>query len=291
MATGYADKTDLGGVLKAPEDTSGAKIEELIKEQGWQVQAVDWAFTKVTGESIVQKVIMPITGDYTRIQMNGDAWRTGAEAMDVMSANLNAGVDQVRESWEGAAAVAHEVFVKAVWKAGLLAEAQVAKLIAKGFDKVAEGAKKLCQKALDLIKFLVNKLIDAIKKAWIPAYGWIKAAELIWDAYQIYRKIMEIVEAVKRIIETAKQLHDTISQVPSQLGKIKDVRSVGDAIEVGKDLKQSATDIKDGATSIRDDARGIGDSAKEARAAGRETGKDAKALNDHLRKPAGANPR
>lgn len=291
MATGYADKIELGSVLQPPADTSGAKIEELIKQQGWQVQAVDWAFTKVTGESIVQKVIMPITGDYTRIQLNGDAWRTGAEAMNTMSANLNAGVDQVRESWEGAAAVAHEVFVKAVWKAGLLAEAQVAKLIAKGFDKVAEGSKKLCQKALDLIKFLVNKLIDAIKKAWVPAYGWIKAAELIWDAYQIYRKIMEIVAAVKRIIETAKQLHETISQVPSQLGKIKDVRSVGEAIAVGKEISQSATEIKDGAGSIRDDARGIGDSAKGARAAGEEAGKDAQAIHDHLRKPAGANPR
>jgi hypothetical protein len=272
-----ADGSEIIAVLQPPQVSAGENIQQLVEEAGWQVTAVDWAFEKVTGHSLVETVIMPITGDFNKIQCNAEAWRTIADSMTQFSATMSGNADIVGSDWKGQAATAHKLYVHVGFKAGFLVESKVAGIIAKGFDAVADGSKKLCAKALDLLKTLVKKVIDAISKSWIPAYGWVRAAELIWDAYQIYQKIIEIIDMVKEIVQKVGEMWSSLQNIGSQLAKIKDIRSIGDAKQFAKDLsgdvkdvkdefndvKATATDIRDTATDIKNTATGTDDTAPE----------------------------
>ncbi|MCP2165950.1 hypothetical protein [Goodfellowiella coeruleoviolacea] len=260
----YDDGGAITEVLSPPEEPSGADIQQMVQEAGWQVAAVDWIFTKVTGESIVEKVIMPITGDFRKIAQDGESWDKVGEAMSTLADTLVSNVNAVRQNWDGAAAVKHELYVQAGWRAGLFVEGQVAKLIAKGFNSVAEGSQRLCAKALDLLKTLVNKLIDAIAKIWIPAAGWIRAAQLVWDAYQLYQKIMSIIDAVKDIIERCKALWESVQNIGGQLAKLKDARSIGDVVDIATGISDEVGNIKDNVQGIKDDATDIAANAREA---------------------------
>ncbi|APU12581.1 hypothetical protein UA75_02475 [Actinoalloteichus sp. GBA129-24] len=279
----YQDAGAVTEALQPPEQPGGESIQDMVREAGWQVSAVDWVFTQVTGESIVEKVIMPITGDFNRIAMNGEAWRTVGTAIGALGDTMESNVGTVRESWNGNAAVQHEMFVRTVWKGGLFVEAQIANLVGMAFDKVAEGSRLLCAKALDLLSWLVDKLIDAIAKIWIPAYGWVKAAQLVWDAYQLYTKIMDIIEAVKAIIESAQSIMQSVQSIGSQLAQIKDVRSVDDAIALATGIASDAQSIAEQTNSIRDNASQISSDLNEASGHVRDVAQGTRELPGNLR--------
>jgi len=288
VTTAYADKESVGDVLTVNEAT-GEGLKAAIENMGWEVQAVNWVFEQVTGENLVQAIIAPITGDFEKVRVNAEAWRAVGAAMDTIATNLSHNVALVRDNWSGTAALAHEAFIQTAWRGGLFVEKQVAELIARGFDKVADGSQKLAEQALRLIEYLVRRLVDAAAKVWIPAYGWVKAAELVWDAYQIYQRIVRIIEAIQQLVESAKGLMESLQGIKSALSEIKDVNSVSDVINIAMDVKdnvQSAqeqiTAIGDSVNTIRDDATGLRNDAREMR-------NDARDLRNHLRSNGNTN--
>jgi uncharacterized membrane protein YgcG len=256
----YADVTPVESLLQAPEVDTAGGIEELIADQSFQVQAVDWIFEQVTGRSLVETIIVPITGDWTRIAANGEAWRSAGSAVDAISDNLTANMDELQNHWTGAAAESFGTHIRVVWAGGLAAEAGLARLIGDGFDVVAEQSQRLCQEVLDQLERLVNKLLEAISTSWIPIVGWARAVKLVWDAYRIYEAIMGIIDAIKGLIEAAQALFDAVGRIRSALEAIPDVRNFEDAVAVARELNagvhdatSAAQDINDGVGSARDD--------------------------------------
>ncbi|MCP2250513.1 hypothetical protein [Lentzea aerocolonigenes] len=265
MTTSYSDPRPVVASLKQPE-IDRASLNDVLQDQGWGVQAVNWVFEAVTGESLVATIITPITGDWTKIRADGDAWRMVGNAMNDVSYNLTDAVGKVRGHWDGDAARAHEKYIALGWKAGLLAEMGVAQLIAKGFDTVASGAEALGKQAARLLDYLVNKLLEAAATVWIPLAGWIKAAEMVWNAYQIYRRVMDIIDTVQKLISDVKALFDAVGRVFSAIGKLKDADTLAEAMnatqevaEAGRDVRNAVNDIHDDMTSIKDSATEIAD--------------------------------
>jgi len=123
-------------------------------------------------------------GDWSRIAANGEAWRSAGQAMLAMADNLAGNIDELRSHWSGAASDSFGVHVQQVWPAALESQAQVAQLVGKGFDTVAEEGRKLVQEALEELEKLVDKLIEAIAVIWVPFAGWARAVQMVWDAFQ-----------------------------------------------------------------------------------------------------------
>ncbi|MCP2332281.1 hypothetical protein [Actinoalloteichus caeruleus] len=273
----YQDASALAALSSPPEPVDpGESIEQMVRDAGWRVYGVDWAFQQVTGQSIVEGVIMPITGDFGKIATNGEAWNKVADGVSELRQALNDNVEVVRQEWDGEAAVSHETFIKVVWGGGLLVEQGVAKLIGMAFTQTAEGSKALAKQALRLLDWLVQKLIDAIAKIWIPAYGWVKAAQLIWDAYQLYQKIIAIVDSIQAIIESAQAIFESVQTIGSKLAEIKDVRSVSDAVDLLTDISDEVRDISGEVGNIRDNAASIRDNASSATRDLRDMSRDAR---------------
>jgi methyl-accepting chemotaxis protein len=271
----YADTNPVADHLQAPEVDTAGGIEEMIADQSLQVRAVDWIFERVTGESLIEKVIMPITGDWTRIAANGEAWRSVGDAVRAISDNLSANVDTLQQHWTGNASDSFGTHIRLVWFGGLQAEAGLATLIGEGFDAVAEMSQRLCQEALDLLERVVNKLIEAAATALIPIVGWGRAVKIVWDAYQIYQAIMGIIEAIRGIIEAAQQLFDAVGRIRNALEAIPDVRNANDAVAVAQELAggvmdatEAARSVQDNVTSARDDFNQASETANSAAGGG-----------------------
>lgn len=255
----YSDVDPVGGHLQPPEIRSGG-LEEMIANQSIQVQAVDWIFERITGRSLIETVITPITGDWTRIAANGDAWRSVGAAVDAISNNLTANVEILRQHWTGGAADSFANHVNTVWAGALTAESALARLLGDGFEVVAEVSQQLCQEALDLLQRLVDKLLEAIAMLPVPFVGWARAIKIVWDAYQIYQSIMGIIETIRGVIEAAQQLLDAVGRIRGALEMIPDVRDVGDALDLARQLTGGVDAAVAAADSVQDrvDAAGNG---------------------------------
>ncbi|HEY0637456.1 MAG TPA: WXG100 family type VII secretion target [Pseudonocardiaceae bacterium] len=227
----YTDTNPVSTLLRTPTANSGG-IESLVANASPQVQVVDWIFKMVTGKSLVQTIIEPIAGDWSRIAANGEAWRSASQGIVAIAENLSGNVPQLQNNWSGAASDSFANHITSVWDQALRAQAELTELIGKGLDTIAEEGKKLVDQIMAELEKLVNKLIEAIAVIWVPFAGWARAVQMVWDAFQLFQAIMEIIQAIQGIIEAAQALFEAVGQIKSAIESIPDVRSAEDALAV-----------------------------------------------------------
>lgn len=259
---GFDDGSTITEPLKPPEDTSGEDIQDLVKEAGVEVMAVEWIFQKLTGETLTQKFIEPITGDFSKMSADAEAWRNISTSMKAFSAVMVGNEKVLGESWTGPAALAHKAYVEAGWRAGLAAEAGIASLIAKGFEFLSDTSKKLTAKALDLLKSLIDRLLTMAAEACVPIAGWVADAITgLTEILPLINAIITIIDTIKDVIQKVGELWNSVKDIGSQLAKIKDISSFSDAVDIGKHVAGDVGDIKDDAKAIAGDGVKIGKTA------------------------------
>ncbi|QUH05268.1 hypothetical protein HUO13_34850 [Saccharopolyspora erythraea] len=262
----FADEEDPIALLEAdPTKSNADALDAAVEDAGWQVQAVNWVYEKVTGENLIESLIAPITGDFSKIEVNAEAWGQVGEALSAIRTNLNAGISELRESWDGAGAVAFEGMLVGTWTVALEGDALLARLIGQGFQKAADMSRRMTGKALELIKKLVDRLIETAATGWIPVAGWANAVRQVERCVSIVMTIIELYEALTAMYEAVVALVDSIRSAGTNLSKIKEVNSLGDAVNLAIDIKGDATAVRDGVTGVRDSATQVRTSATETR--------------------------
>jgi RHS repeat-associated protein len=269
---GYADVEDPIALLnRAPDTAGGPKIEDAIREAGFEVQAVNWVWEKVVGEDLVTSIIEPITGDFEKIAQQAGEWRNVKDALQAIRNNLNSGLQELQPGWQGEAAEKFSQLIGTTWTLGIEADAQAANLIGFALNKVADGSRMACDRVLALIKTLVDKLIEAAAMLPIPVVGWARAVKLVYDGIQIYNAIMQLIEGIKSIIQGAQQVIQGVQQVGTALSKIKDIHNLNDALntanEAGEGIATTASGVravKDGATQAASAAGDLTHAASSA---------------------------
>lgn len=231
----YTDTVPVSSLLRTPTANSGG-IESLVANASPQVQVVDWIFKMVTGKSLVQTIIEPIAGDWSRIAANGEAWRSASQGLVAISQNLSGNIGQLQSHWSGSASDSFSNHITSVWDQALKSQAELTELIGKGLDTVAQEGKKLVDQLMKELEKLVDKLIQAIAVIWVPFAGWARAVQMVWDAFQLFQAIMQIIQAVKGIIEAAQALFQAVGQIKSAIEAIPDVRNAQDALAVANRL-------------------------------------------------------
>lgn len=247
MGTAYADKEDPVAELAKQREigTDHAQIQEEVKSAGIEVEVVDWVYKQVTGESLVESLVTPITGDFTKIAANATAWEQVGASLSAVRANLNHGVGELRQSWDGAAAGAFEDLMVATWTVALEADAAAATLVGKGFTKVSDVSKQMCGKILNLIKKIVDDLIEVAATGWIPAAGWANAVRKVLGIIKYVDIALSIIEALKQLYSSVGELAKSVQAAGCKLSEIKDVHSVGDAVNYAFELKDTASDVRE----------------------------------------------
>jgi RHS repeat-associated protein len=248
----YSDVEDPVAILnRAPEGYTGPQVADAIANAGFEVQAVNWVWQKIVGESLVDSIIKPITGDFDKIAEQAAQWKNVAHALQAVRNNLNAGLGELQGAWSGDAADKFRNLIGQTWTLGIEADAQAANLIGFALSKVAQGSRRACDQILHLIKMLVDKLIEAAAMLPIPVVGWGRAVKLVYDGIQIYNAIMQLIEGIRAIIQGAQQVIDGIQQVGTALSKIKDIHNLNDALNVANEAGQGIVTTAQGARQVQ----------------------------------------
>lgn len=238
----YTDTNPISSLLRTPTANSGG-IESLVANASPQVQIVDWIFKMVTGRSLVQTIVEPIAGDWSRIAANGEAWRSASQGLVAISQNLSGNIDELRSHWSGTASDSFQNHITNVWDQALRAQAELTEMIGKGLDTVAQEGKKLVDQLMKELEKLINKLIQAISVIWVPFAGWARAVQMVWDAFQLYQAIMQIIQGIKGIIDAAKALFDAVGRIKSAIESIPDVRSISDALDLANRINSGVRGV------------------------------------------------
>ncbi|KGI82649.1 hypothetical protein IL38_04310 [Actinopolyspora erythraea] len=271
--------TDVDDPLVKLEQRTGRSDSEALKSAiegaSWQVQGVNWIYEQVTGQNLVESLISPITGDFAKIEQNAKAWNDIGEALRAVRRNLNHGVSELRQSWDGPAAVAFESMTVGTWTVALEADAAAADLVSSAFTKAADTSKTLCSKILELIDKLVNRLIQAACTAWIPAGGWANAVRIVIQCVDIVFMIMDMIQAITRMYEGVKRVVEGVRSTGTSLARIREVargdgpRGTGDAVNTALDrtreLSGSVSGVTDGVSQVREGAAQVRGGASEVR--------------------------
>lgn len=256
--TDYSDKTAVD--VKAP-DVPTESLKDQIDGLAPDVAAIDWVYTHITGSSMVDDFIMPLTGDFNRIRANGDAWETIAKDIECVSDNLTANVEELQTHWtHGQAARNFEtLYIKGAWFAGSYATAEVCRFVKKGFEVLADESIKLAQKAVDLLEKLLHKL-EKLASRFIPGGGWAKAgADAVVDIFSgdvpVYHEIKEVwdlvhailglIDAIKTIVESATSFFNGLKEIGSAIKEIPEISSGNDAVAVSRDFMDGVHDVND----------------------------------------------
>jgi RHS repeat-associated protein len=248
----YSDVVDPVAMLnRAPEGHTGPQVADAIANAGFEVQAVNWVWQKIVGESLVDSIIKPITGDFDKIAEQAGQWKNVSAALQAVRNNVNAGLGELQGAWTGDAADKFRNLIGQTWTLGIEADAQAANLIGFALNKVAQGSRRACDQILHLIKMLVDKLIEAAAMLPIPVVGWGRAVKLVYDGIQIYNAIMQLIEGIRAIIQGAQQVIDGIQQVGTALSKIKDIHNLNDALNVANEAGQGIVTTAQGARQVQ----------------------------------------
>ncbi len=256
--TAYADVEDPAAALAtAPEDRPGRQsTKELIEKAGWKIQGVNWIYEKVTGENLVEALINPLLGDFEKIDANAHAWDQVSKALDSVRRNLDAGVDQLGEHWQGDGASSFARRMDSMWALAIEADSQVARIIGDKFKSMANTCRTATSIALSLLDKLVTKLMEAAMTAWIPVVGWGKAVWMVYDAIQIVDAIRKIIISIQTLIEGVQGMVDGIVAMGTALMKIKDIRDVNDALDVLDSYQQGRETYDNGLSAAKSGALG-----------------------------------
>jgi len=93
----YSDVVDPVAMLnRAPEGHTGPQVADAIANAGFEVQAVNWVWQKIVGESLVDSIIKPITGDFDKIAEQAGQWKNVSAALQAVRNNLNDGLGELQ---------------------------------------------------------------------------------------------------------------------------------------------------------------------------------------------------
>ncbi|WP_197319882.1 WXG100 family type VII secretion target [Saccharomonospora sp. NB11] len=256
--TAYADVEDPSAALSAAADDRPGRqsTKELIEKAGWKIQGVNWIYEKVTGENLVEALINPLLGDFEKIDANANAWDQVSKALDSVRRNLDAGVEQLGEHWQGDGAAGFARRMDTMWALAIEADSQVARVIGDRFKSMAGTCRTATSIALSLLDKLVTKLMEAAMTAWIPVVGWGKAVWMVYDAVQIVDAIRKIIISIQTLIEGVQGMVDGIVSMGTALMKIKDIRDVNDALDVVDSYQQGQEQYNDGRSAATSGALG-----------------------------------
>ncbi|WP_439658678.1 WXG100 family type VII secretion target [Lentzea sp. HUAS TT2] len=267
VSNGYQDIEDPNVALRAtPDNRPGRQtVKELIEAAGWKIQGVNWIYQQVTGDDLVRDLVMPLAGDFEKIDANAAAWDRIAKALDNVRHNVNNGIGELSPSWDGGAAQSFENRMRRTWTTAIEWDSQVAKFIGDRFKNMASSCRSAAKLALTLLDKICDKLMKAAMTAWIPLVGWGRAVWMVYDVVNIVDQVRKLIQSMQTLIEGVQGMINGIKLMGTALSRIPDVRDVNDFFDVVDTWQDGTEKFGDGTAAVGSGAWGMAKSGYKAR--------------------------
>jgi uncharacterized protein YukE len=209
----------------------------------------DKIFKYFTGQSLVELLIRPITGNYGRLKFLQDAYDQLGDGIYTVTGTVRKGSVRLGGEWQGDAATGFDSLMFR-WSMGSGGIGDAAKIMSHVYRNGYDTICVLIQAALQAITRLINaglkQLVEAVAgDAAIETVGGgpedpiadIVAA--IWTVYKIYQIINAVIVAVQAILK----IYDDVKKAVQKL--VNDVEAVIKAFQSPASLKAEVNSLLD----------------------------------------------
>lgn len=263
--------TDAESVMEKPPTVENKKLSDVMEGEHWGTDAINWFyenFISPDGKGLYDKLILPLTGDFNRINANGAAWKHAGEMFWSTSANLSANATKLTDDhWsEGKAAGAFHNHVELAWTPVLLIARESCNWMGKGFEAIAKESIKAADKCAELLNRILTKITTlAIKR--LNAYGFATSAANVgvkwlmhgfklegkdfpfWgdviEIKDIIKAVLNLHDTIKQMVEAIKKYFEGFKQVMNAVSKIPDIDSTHKAVDVADGFRSGSKQMRE----------------------------------------------
>lgn len=215
---GYNDVAEPRSRLTAPSKPTGgidAKVEQISGLLG----LVDDIYRFITGDSLVEKIVKPVSGDWGRLLAIAESWENVGNAVTDVHDNLQQGAHTIGPYWQGTAAAGFQYYMRDRWLLGLMGEAEAAEEAATAVKTAARGAAAafnlLVQTSEKIADELLSTKIDKLLKGLVKKVLW---PWLLWSLYRLVDKAVKHVNEIKSTIDDLQLMMEMMSTLKSPDG-------------------------------------------------------------------------
>jgi uncharacterized protein YukE len=215
----YEDLSEPTEQLTTPgsyDDTVASQVDEI----GGTVGIINDVYEWVTGDSLLQKIVEPITGDWGRLYSLADAWDNVGGSSTSVNANVTSAVGSVDGAWNGRASEAFQTHM-ARRLVDVTDQPELAAEIANALRDLAEDCKEMFDVIIQALNTVASIISAAMASFAIPVYGEIKlvkavwdTAKLIWNIYKIINLIRQTITLIVQTIQLLRELADGFGATP-----------------------------------------------------------------------------
>ena len=254
--------TDVKSVMEQPPEVATTKLSDVMEGSHWGTDAINWFyenFISTNGKGLYDELILPLTGDFNRINANGAAWKHAGEMFWNTSANLSENATKLTDDhWsQGKAAGSFHNHVEYAWTPVLLIARESCTWMGKGFEAIAKESIKAADKCAELLNRILTKITTLALKR-LNAYGFATSlanAGVKWlmhgfklegkdfpfwgdviEIKDIIQAVLNLHETIKQMVEAIKKYFDGFKQVWNAASQIPDIDSTHKAIDVAQDF-------------------------------------------------------
>ncbi|WP_225846507.1 WXG100 family type VII secretion target [Streptomyces sp. HPF1205] len=225
---GFGSDPGSKGVQAATGITSGTPgIKGTGNLSGKILGMADGIFKHFTGESLVELLFKPITGNYGRLKVLQEAYDQLGDGIYTVTGTCRKGSVRLGGEWTGDAATAFDSLMFR-WTMGEGGIGDAAKVVAGVFKDGYYAVCALVQAALQAITRLINdelkQLVETAEgDAAIEAVGGgpeDPVADIVaglWTMYKIYRIVKGIISAIKAIHAIYEKIKTAVSKIISDV--------------------------------------------------------------------------
>lgn len=257
---GYTNDT----AITYPEITVGTDdIANMLEghKTDAMADAISWFWEHfVSGKSLYQDIVEPLTGDFNRIKANGEAWNHTGRMLFGMGSNMELNARKLSAHWTGDAAQDFHVSVVGQWFPAMVAAEQVCKLIGKGFEAIAEAsiraARQIVTEIIPKIMKLIRRIARRVFEKVTPAGAVVGVIGMAWDfakdgefpgmaevnqILELIAQVKALFNAIKAVVAVARQYVDTTTGI---INLVKTLPKPGDKDVSIADGRQAVEDLK-----------------------------------------------
>ncbi|OKI36895.1 hypothetical protein A6A25_20590 [Saccharothrix sp. CB00851] len=197
---GYEDQVAVDGVLIAPrshDDRMNRQIEQIGGTLGTIDDIWRWCF----GESLLDQVFTPISGDWGRLRSIADGWDNLGTAAKGVEDNLTAFKVRLGQTWQGPAAARFDSYLNQ-WRNALSNERVMTADLAAFVRDIAENAEAAFVMIATTLNLVVDIVLTARKISAVPGYNQLKAITKLKEAASAAEKIFEVLKALFDLVES-----------------------------------------------------------------------------------------
>ncbi|MFI0902961.1 hypothetical protein ACH4TE_05330 [Streptomyces sioyaensis] len=234
--------TDEAVSLKEPanaEETTAKNIHHQLMMLGMksELKTADKVFKFFTGQSLVELLLKPLTGDYGRLMALHDAYDTVGEAVYTVAGTLRKGSWALGSEWKGQTGTAFDSYLFR-WTMGIGGVGDAAKTVAKAYKDGYDVVIVLVHQALRKLEDLIQQEIEQLAKQGAEMLAGDAAIEAVglgpedpladvgaglysaYKLYEMYKTISKIITIINVIEGIYKAIEAAIKGIESAVKKI-----------------------------------------------------------------------